>query len=280
MRQKQKKIFFVVVFVMFLSACVTLESVQKYGTYTQTTIGIVRPVAQDFSDSCLRTNSYKPYVNYSKCESELQASKAILKIANVLNDYGAALSALASDELVSYDADIDGLTKELKNLNIKNLDNQKVTAVGDLAKFIAKCATSAYQQKQVEKFIKESNDSVKNVTNILADIIEKNYRQAVNEEISAWENDYKRVEKEARDKKPIEWASYSQGQWHNREELEKKLNSTSDLAKSIREIGSTHEKLKNDADSLSSKEVAAYVRNFVNEVKPVIQEMQEAFSKK
>jgi rubrerythrin len=254
-----------------------MEAVQKYASYSQSTIESVKPVAKDFYASCTRTNSFKPLNSHSDCKTEQEASKAILTVSNVLDEYAVALGALAADELVSYDTDIDAMTTEIKGLKVKGLEENKVDAVGSLAKLISKAATSAYQQQQVGNFIRESDTSITTVTETLSSIIEKNYSTAIEMEISAWEDGYKRVERAARTEKPLEWEAYSKAQWKDRAELDAKLNAVKDLAKNIREIGSTHTKLKKDAEKLTGKEVAAFVRSFVEEAKPVIKEVQDAF---
>jgi len=264
---------------LLISACTSMEAVQKYAEYTRLTIEGVKPVAEDFYASCMRANSAKPLANYNKCEMEQKASQAILMMSNVLDEYGMALGALAADELVNYDKDIDTLRQEIMNLKVKGIEGEKVTAIGSLAKFIAKAATSAYQQKQVAMFITESNDSVVIVANTLADVIRQNYSQAIELEISSWEDTYKRVERVTRNEKPLEWESYSKVQWQTRVELERKLKVAGLLAKSIKKIGITHTKLKKDANNLTSKEIVAVVSSFVNDVKPVIKDLQKAFSK-
>lgn len=277
MIKKPKCSLFPFILVLLLSGCASMEAVQKYASYTQSIIESVKPVAKDFHASCTRANSFKPLSSYSKCETEQKASKAILMISNVLDEYAFALGALAANELISYDTDIDAMIKEIKNLQVKGLEDEKVDAVGDLAKFIAKAATTAYQQKQVAQFIKESNESIVNVSETLADVIEKNYTEAIQLEIFAWEDAYKRVERVARTEKPLEWEIYSKAQWKNRADIEAKLNAANSLSKSIQEIGTTHAKLTKDADQLTSKEVAAFVRSFIKHAKPVIKEIQDTF---
>ena len=266
---------------VLISACTSMEAVQKYAEYSRSTIEGVKPVAEDFYGSCMRANSAKPLANYSKCEMEQQASHAILMMSKVLNEYSVALGALAADELVNYDKDIDTLAQEITKLNVKGIggDKDKVSALGNLAKFIATAATSAYQQKQVAMFITESNKSVVTVANTLADVIKQNYSQAIQLEISSWEDTYKRVEGVARNEKPLEWELYSKGKWQTRVELERKLKAAGLLAESIQKIGITHTKLEEDSKDLKSKEIVAVVRRFVNDVKPVIEDLQKAFSK-
>lgn len=266
-----------IILALLMSGCTSMEAVQKYASYSQSTIESVKPVAKDFYASCTRTNSFKPLDSHSECKTEQEVSKAILMVSNVLDEYAMALGALAADELVSYDNDIDAMTKEIKGLKVQGLEEGKIDAVGSLAKFISKAATSAYQQQQVGRFIRESDTSITIVTETLANIIEKNYSHAIDMEISAWREGYKRVERAVRTEKPLEWEAYSKAQWKDRAELDAKLNAVKNLAKSIREIGSTHVKLKEDAEKLTSKEVFAFVRSYIKETKPVIKEVQDAF---
>ena len=261
-----------------LPGCVSMQAVKDYSSYSRSTVESVNPVAKDFYSSCLRANSYKPWKSYSKCASEQEASKAIMKVAEVLDAYGAALGALASDELVDYSADVAKLTAEVKKL--KNFDDKKVYALGKLSSLIANAATSAYQQKEVVKFIQAGDDSVTTVSNGLADIVASNYSQAIKLELSAWEDGYKRAERAERNSKPIAWEAYSKAQWQTRADLESKRSAAQALAKGIRAIGETHAKLKQDAERITGKEVYASVRSYVDAIKPVIKEVQDAFSKK
>lgn len=275
---KIKKTILFLSTIFVLTGCVSMEAVKDYSTYSRITIESVTPVAKDFHTSCLRANSYKPLVAYSKCNTEKEASKSILMVASVLDAYGAALGALSSNELASYDTETNELTVELTKLKL--VDEPKIKAVGKLSSLIANAVTNSYQQKELIKFIKESDDSVGNVCEVLADTLEKNYVQAITLEISAWEDAYKRVEIIERNSKPLEWESYSKAQWQQRSELEAKLAVTKSLAKNIRNIGITHHKLKEDAEDLSTKEVYSIVRNFIDTSKPVIKDVQEAFVNK
>lgn len=261
-----------------LSGCVSMQAVKDYSTYSRTTIESVTPVAKDFHGSCLRANSYKPFSQYRKCDSEREASKAILSVASVLDAYGAALGALASDELVDYNTDVNKLTDEVKKLG--TIDAQQIDAIGKLSSVLANAATSAYQQKEVVKFIQAGDESVGSVADSLAELVEKHYAQVISLELTAWEDAYKRVERVERECKPLEWEAYSKTQWQQRSDLQTKLSATKALAKSIRGIGQTHHKLKQDAEKITGKEVYASVRTFVDATKPVIKDVQEAFSKK
>lgn len=263
-----------------LPGCVSMQAVKDYSSYSRSTVESVHPVAKDFYSSCLRANSYKPLKSHNECTSEQEASKAIMKVAEVLDAYGAALGALASDELVDYSADVAKLTDEVKKLKDKGFDDKKVDALGKLSSLIANAATSAYQQKEVVKFIQAGDDSVTTVSNGLADLVASNYSQAIKLELSAWKDGYMRAERAERNSKPLAWEAYSKAQWQTRAELESKLSAAQSLAKGIRAIGETHAKLKQDAEKITGKEVYASVRSYVDAIKSVIKEVQDVFSKK
>ncbi len=266
-----------VLVILLQTSCTSMEAVQQYAVSVQATVGEVRPVAGDFYASCLRANQYKPFDFRKECTTEQKASQAIVKVANVLNDYSSALGTLASDGLVQYNEDVSSLTKELKGENVKGLNDEKIDAVGSLANFIATAATKVYQQKQVGKFIKESHNSVAKVSDSLADLLETNYVTAIDLELLAWEFSYLEVEALSRDSNRVAWESYAQTQWELKASLDEKKNAAAALAQTVKQIGVIHEKLKNDASSLDAKEVQALVKNFIREVKPVIKEVQTAF---
>jgi len=260
-----------------LSGCVSMQGVKTYTTYSRATIETVNPVAKDFYDSCLRANSYRPFKYRNDCITEAKASKAILAIASVLDGYGAALDALASDELVDYSTDITALSNEIADVG--RLDTEKVQAVENLTSVIANAAAGAYRQEQIARFIRQSDTAVGMVSQTLADLIITNYARAVSLEIDAWESHYKQMERKANRLDPIAWEAYATAQWHQRAALQAKLDASRSLAASVMAIGLTHHKLKRDAENLTGQEVYAAVRSFFDTAKPAIDEVREAFSK-
>lgn len=267
---------------LMLSACVSTQSIQEYSAYSRATIEQTRPVAKDFHQSCLRSNRYKPYSDYSKCSSEQEAANGIIEVASVLDAYTAALGALSSNGLTDYNPDINNLSTQIKKIN--GLDDAKIDAIAKLAILIANYATSGYQQNKIGQFMADADASVLKVSEILADVISTNYATAIRYEISAWESAYKSLEKSARISSDIDtrlaWEHYAQTQWKQRAELDARLIATSNLAERLKSIGITHHHLTQDAAELDSKEVQAIVNSFITSTKPVIADIQAAFSEK
>ncbi|PWK42368.1 hypothetical protein [Pseudomonas sp. OV226] len=266
------------VLISLTSGCVSLDSVKNYASYSKLTVESTRPIAQDYFDSCMRANNYKPYSHASNCQSERATSNAISEIAEVLAAYSDSLGALASDELVSYDDNLNEVASELKK--IKGASPEKVDAIKTLSAKIASATTNAYRQKQIVKYISESNDAVVSVSDTLASVIEQNYSFAISLEIDAWSDSYRKVEIVERDAHPLAWDAFATSKWQERENLEKKQSAATALADSIRKIGSTHAKLKKDAEHITGDEVYASVRSFISDVKPAINQVKAAYTEK
>lgn len=264
-----------------LTGCVSMEAIQDYSSQSHETIQSTNLLAKDFYTSCTRTNNYKPYKLISECQVEKDASTSIIKVASTLDAYSLALGSISSDELIDYSADTAKLTTEIKSLKGADkkqlIEDQKIDSIEKLANIIAKAATDAYRQKETVKLIKSSNKTVGEVSNTLAELIDEHYTEAIKLEISAWEKSYQKIEVTERSKKPLEWEKYSESQWKKRSNLELKLSSAKSLSKSIRSIGTTHDKLYKDAENITGEEVQASVRAFINEAKPAIKDVQAAF---
>ena len=264
---------------MLLPGCVSMKAVQDYAVASHKTLEGVQSVAKDYSASCLRANRYRPLSEHSKCVDEKAAAKGLQSAAAVLDAYVVALGALAADDLVHYDTEIGALAGEVKKSGIIT-NSAQVDAFASLAAFIAKAATSAYQQKQVAKYVTLADAAVGTASKALADAISTNYPARIDNELVFWTQSYTRVETAERIKHPLDWEAYASTQWQVRTDLEAKAAAAMALTKSVDAIGKTHAELKKDAEHLSGKELLAAVSSFVATAQPVLKDVQEAFAHK
>ena len=110
----KRKVWLILAFaaVLALPGCVSMKSVQDYAAASHETLVGVGTVGKDFGDTCDRANKYIPYNQYNDCAAEKAKAQGIQAAAKVLDAYMLALGALAADELVVYDKELDGLAKE------------------------------------------------------------------------------------------------------------------------------------------------------------------------
>ena len=102
---------------------------------------------------------------------------------NVLASHLNALNALASNEAVSYDKEIDGFAGKLQ-VSAK-FPAPATAAVQGLAKFLADAAASGYQRKNLADALKAADPHVTALTDTLGRIVGVDYvRDLANEEDS------------------------------------------------------------------------------------------------
>lgn len=261
---------------LLMTGCVSMDAVTKYSAYSKDTVDSINVVARDYALSCARSNSYKALSEYNDCVDAKKGSKAIIDVSKVLSDYSDALGALASDEIVDYNTNIDKVVAETKN--IKGYDEGKVSSLKKLSGFVGQMATNFYRQKQISEVIMSANLTVVKFSDDLAQVIDENIVFQYDNELETWRQRYQYLERSQRSSNPFVWEGYSKNQWDKRIEIETKLAAAKSLANGVREIGKTHNKLSKDAGDLSGKEVYAAVRAYVNQAKPILKEVQEAFS--
>ena len=285
------------VVLLLSSGCGSLEAVRDYSGSVQTTVQNVKPVARDFYDSCKRTQRYRTFspddMTYREkpltlsddedadlanaCEKEWAASKAIGNLATVLEEYAAALGALAADNLAEHDAELNTVADELKGTEIKGLDDQKIQSVSSLATKVSNAVVGRYQKRQVKKFIHESHPSVVSVSNALADVLEANYLFALDIESAARTRTLKKAALMAEEENLLGFVSYVHQEMENQEEFWEKKEAVSELIPRVRKIGETHAELKESSSELDGEKVQALAAGFKKTVIPVVKKVQEAF---
>ena len=276
----KRKVWLILAFaaVLALPGCVSMKSVQDYAAASHETLVGVGTVGKDFGDTCDRANKYIPYNQYNDCAAEKAKAQGIQAAAKVLDAYMLALGALAADELVVYDKELDGLAKAVKDAGI--MPAAKADAVARVAAFVAKGLTSIYQQNKVAEYLTRGNDDLGNATEGLSVIIGENYPIAVNNELVFWGKRFKAVEATERSNHPLDWDSHLAAQWQVRSDLQAKVAAAKALAECVKAMGQAHAALKNDAQRLTGKELFAVVRDYVAAAKPVVKEVQDAFNRK
>lgn len=270
----------IITFLFFiqLTGCVSLKAISDFSSQTVATASMVDNIADDYHDSCLRANVYKPIASASSCALQNDAKSGIREVADLLEAYARAMGNLASDDLVDYGDEFEGLEASINGLDIKGLESDKVTAIGSLIELIANAATDGVRRKELVKYISQANLSVIKVSNGVAEVIEENYILAIQAEIDAWDQNYRLLELNNRDSNMLVWAQYSTDQWRIKVDLESKKASAIALAKALRRIGVTHDKLNQNINDLSGDEVISIVQNYLAMTRPVVQEVRSAFA--
>ena len=144
---------------LLLTGCVSMQAVSDYSTVSRKTLEGVQTVGRDYSASCLRMDQYKPRTNDKGiCAKEKTAGKGISNAALALNAYVSGLGALATDDTVAYNTQIDGLASSVKTSGI--MPSNQADAFGGLAKLLSRALLDGYKQKQIRLYIDRADPDV------------------------------------------------------------------------------------------------------------------------
>src|SRR6185369_3421671 len=117
------------------------------------------------------------------CKEDFDLAPTLLGAMNVLGNYFNALGQLASNNVVSYDKEIDGFASHLQAA--AGFPAPATKAVQGLAKFLANAIAGGYQRKKLAEALKAADLDVTALTNALGHIVGTEYvRDLANEEDS------------------------------------------------------------------------------------------------
>ncbi|MDP2847164.1 MAG: hypothetical protein Q8O35_03100 [Humidesulfovibrio sp.] len=261
---------------LLLTACVSMQAVNDYSAASRKTLEGVQTIGRDYSASCLRMDQYKPRTNDKNvCAKEKTAGKGISNAALALNAYVSGLGALAADDNVAYNSQIDDLASSVKTSGI--MPSNQADAFGGLAKLLSRALLDGYKQKQIRLYVDRADPDVTIASRALADVVGKFYVQYIKAELETWDFEYRELERVQKQLKPLEWQIYSEKKWQERLELEAKIAAAESLAGNVLAIGTAHSELRMNAGRLDSKELSAVIKAYVDAAIPVIKEVDEAF---
>lgn len=129
------------------------------------------------------------YVNQDEARSSVaegEARKALqkdlLKIHTTVGDYFAVLGRLAGDDAFSVSSSLEDLGKSVKTAKTLGFDDAHVDAYTNISKIVSNWILGAYQQRTVQKYVEDGNDSIRLVL-VGMKSIARSYRGTFNNEV-------------------------------------------------------------------------------------------------
>jgi hypothetical protein len=165
-----------------LSACSDLQPVADFGKNASAIAGYPE-VADDYPATLQRQHLYaddKPNANDPRIAVRKHDAQRLRDAQKVLEDYAKALGALASDDLISYDKQIDALNQSIVNAKIATSADTDVYAKA--AKFVFDFGTDIYRRNKIRTLITTYNPAVQTATHNLITIVEDGYLTALKDE--------------------------------------------------------------------------------------------------
>jgi hypothetical protein len=238
-----------------LAGCADLKSIRKFAdsaadtaSYTDLTADYIG--GPDRMKQYQESEDRKAELAKESAAREKQ-EKALLGLHRGIQDYMNAIGALASDEVISYDASLQKLGNEIKATKMIS-DPETADAYQGIARILLKAATDGYRQKKLKQLIDEANAPFQKVAGALKELVGGAYLLSLTNEMEVLDLYYKDVVRQAQANDP--GTEMVKDTWRTkREELEKREKACVTYAATIGKIAEAHQALFDNKDKLNVK---------------------------
>jgi hypothetical protein len=247
-----------------------------------------------------------------QCKIYKNEQERLTKANAILVAYLKSMGDLAADKLTNFDKNIEGFGKAATAGKL--LDDSQSTAIMGLAKVLSHIAAEGYRRKKLRDVIKETNSDIQAVTSALSTIVSHNYElQLENERVAMQAYYAKLTQQEVRFNQLQASAAQAtlnalqkRGEMsdpsllevlRNRSEfpspavlddlktsyetknaaINVKKKGAEAYVKILKNVGEGHQKLYDNADKLSSREVLSTALSYAKTIEALAGDFQKAF---
>jgi hypothetical protein len=186
-----------------------------------------------------------------------EAVKDLLRIHETVSLYFSTMAALAGDDTFSVGESLDGLSTQIKASKLTGLDESHVDAYSRIVKIVAGAATSVYQQREVKRYLEEGNAPIQTILTGMRQVT-RVYRGTLKGELGTV-GFLETVDDSAGQNRIVAMLARAE---HARlktdiDGADKRLQT---LDAALEKIKAGHQKLYEDRDRLSSRELRDFVK--------------------
>ena len=271
-----KRSLIIFVFAPLLVGCSSLEPVAEFGK-NASAIASYPDVADDYPSILQRQRLYgdkSQAVSDEKIAARKRDAKRLRDAQKVLEAYARALGALAANDLISYDKEIDALNESIVGAKFATSDQTEIYA--KVAKFGFQFVTDIYRREKIGKLITTYNPAIQKATRNLITIVNDGYLTALNDERVYF------------DKYVSGPANAITGSQENQEKfeglqgiigvvaqtqddvLDKKKQNAQALVKGMRAFAQGHQQLADNINKVSFKETVSVARDYAKQLRDIL----------
>lgn len=275
MLQRGKYGVCVLVLSLLMTGCTNLAAVRQYAETADASLAGVPGVVGDFVSACERRVGFQPASHRQDCGQVKASAVSLQELVTLLQKYNQSLGKLAADEAVTYTANLQQLEQQINTLN--RLQPAQVAAVISVADYLSALTTERYRKRTVKQVIQENNDAVQVMAALLATIIEIDYRALLEGEKLAVTKYYGGLQARYAESEPLALSLALRERDSQLGAVTRKLDGIAPLVSLVRQVGVEHSKLHDRVDALDSQAVLQQVRAYVDQTKPVLQKIKDAY---
>jgi hypothetical protein len=264
------------IIVLGLAGCSSLEPVAEFGKNASAIAGYP-DVANDYPAILQRERSYgdkSQAVSDEKIAARKRDAKRLLDAQKVLEAYARALGALAANDLISYNNEIDALNQSI--VDAKLATSAQTDVYAKVAKFGFELVTDIYRRDKIRKLITTYNPAIQNATRNLITIVNDGYLLALKDErdyfdkyVSGPANAITGSEENRQNFEGLQGIVGVVAQTQD-DVLDKKKQNAQALVKGMRAFAQGHQQLAENINKVSFKETVNVARDYAKQLRDIL----------
>ncbi|WP_075341443.1 hypothetical protein [Tenacibaculum agarivorans] len=280
MKKQLQQLGVLLIIIVTFSSCLNLKHVNDFSTASSESIKSFETLNYSFKQSCIdkciskNINALKINSNECNCALEKVADSITLKIYASINGYFKGLSKLSDNELTAYK------TEDLETALIEGdfgpikIEEKHVRSYSQVAKVLMRAFTDTYRKNKIKEYIKDANAPIKELITFLDFNLSSNLSGKLNVKKDRVKSDYFDLLND-NSLSTIEKRNSLREYYAKLDEIKNQQEKIASYSKSLTKVAEGHQKLFDDVNKLTSKEIKQALFQYASEVKLLISEFKK-----
>lgn len=264
-----------------LSSCVNLKSVNDFSSSSSKGIKKFEDINYSFKQHCIDRCQFEAIRKFEikretecDCDDYKKADSVTLVIYNSIKGYFDGLTNLSNNDLTDYN--FDALKKSLNEGKFGDIEIEKtqVDAYSAISNILLKATTDIYRKNKIKEYVEEANAPIQILLTKFQFILQKNLQDELNfkkEKLYAYYQEMKLNNTLTEYEKGKATIDYYQ----QLSEINAKQQQINAFTKSLKSISEGHQKLYDNRNKMSAKELKEMMTGYSSNIQDIISEFNK-----
>ncbi len=267
--------------IVITQSCVNLKQVNSYSAKSLTGIKQFEEIQYSFSQYCFDRCQLENITQYlikrepdCSCSLYKTADSVTLLIYNSVRGYFDGLANLSANELTKYDFDAFKKAITAGDWGSIKIDDADVKAYSAISAILLRATTDLYRKQKIKEYIAQANEPIQLLLSKLQFILQKNLSGELNfkkERLYAY---YKELGL-GRNISDYEKGKAATDYYQQISLITNQQNQIDSFVKNLRGIASGHQKLYDNRNKLTFKEVQEMIKGYTGDIEDLIAEFNK-----
>lgn len=268
----------VILLVANISGCANLKAIKEFAALSSES-ATYEGLTKDYVATIERRKQYEP----AKFHDALDKRKAIREaqledlqaLQQVVSAYMKGLGDLASDEVIDFDKSIEGLAGGLNKSKL--LDEKDKNAFTVVSALLARAATDAYRQRELNKLINDSNQPFQDVIAATRKIVRQGMvadLQVESDLVGRYYDDFMFAPKNPSE--PVAMVLASQAKVEALGQVDKRIQTVNSYVSVLEKIAAGHQYLYDNREKITKDEVARQLKPYIDKLRSAYKALRNA----